>query len=161
MPAEEDGRLHDPAIRETFLEQIFTLRRWRDTLTGRKSMGGLVDFHTRHKLLLLSHSETIYREMGRLVAMGKQLAAGELFNRYEVLLQEALSLKTTVKKNLNVLSHMLGYFKKMLTVDEKQEVLEIIESLPRRIPAPDRTHHPVQPFCAQIRHRLSPNSRST
>ena len=76
VPVEDDGRLHDPVIRETFVEQIFTLRRWRDTLSGRKSMGKLVDFHTRHKLTILSHSETHYREMGRLVATGKQLPVG-------------------------------------------------------------------------------------
>ena len=86
-----------------------------------------MDFHTRHKLLILSHGQPIYREMGRLVASGKQVPAGELFDRYEVLLLESLKLKITVKKNINVLMHMLGYFKKEITSDEKQEVLEIIE----------------------------------
>jgi uncharacterized protein YbgA (DUF1722 family) len=38
-----------------------------------------------------------------------------------------MSLKTTTKKNLNVLQHMLGYFKKDLSRDEKQELLEIFE----------------------------------
>ncbi len=39
---------------------------------------------------------------------------------------EALKLKTTPRKNSNVLMHMMGYFKKELTSDEKQELLEII-----------------------------------
>jgi uncharacterized protein YbgA (DUF1722 family) len=40
---------------------------------------------------------------------------------------EALRLKATPRKNANVLMHALGYFKKQLSPDEKQELLEIIE----------------------------------
>jgi len=39
----------------------------------------------------------------------------------------ALRLRTTVKKNVNVLQHMMGYLKKELSSDEKQELLEIID----------------------------------
>jgi uncharacterized protein YbgA (DUF1722 family)/uncharacterized protein YbbK (DUF523 family) len=127
IPVEEDGRLHDPKLRENFIEQIFALKRWRETLAQKRSLGNLVDFHTRHKLLILSHSPNHFREMGKLVAAGKQLAIAELYAQYEGLLIEALRLKTTVKKNANVLQHIMGYFKKNITADEKQEMLEIIE----------------------------------
>jgi len=40
---------------------------------------------------------------------------------------EALSLKATVKKNVNVLHHIIGYFKKLISTDEKNEILEIIK----------------------------------
>jgi uncharacterized protein YbgA (DUF1722 family) len=40
---------------------------------------------------------------------------------------EALKLKTTVRKNSNVLQHLMGYFKKQLTADEKQELLEVFD----------------------------------
>ena len=66
--------------------------------------------------------------MGRLVASGKKLPTSELFERYEDMLLKALRLKTTVRKNTNVLQHMMGYFKKDLSGDEKQELLETIES---------------------------------
>src|SRR5210317_835399 len=68
LPVEEEGRLHDPRLRENFIEIIFTLKRWRAILSRGKTRGNLVDFHTRHKLLLLSHSPQIYRQMGKLVA---------------------------------------------------------------------------------------------
>lgn len=128
IPVEEEGRLNDPKLRENFIEQIFTLKDWRDTLTGRKSMGRLVAFHTRQKMLILSHSQKHYREMGKLVAVGKQLALSELYDQYEVLLMAALNLKTTVKKNTNVLMHILGHFKQQISADEKQEMLELIDN---------------------------------
>jgi uncharacterized protein YbgA (DUF1722 family)/uncharacterized protein YbbK (DUF523 family) len=128
IPVEDDGRLNDPLIRENFVLQIFTMKRWRDSLAGRRSMGKLVDFHTRNKLLLLSHSQKHYRLMGKLVADGKKLPIQELYHQYQQLLVEALRLKTTIKKHNNVLQHLMGYFKKQLSADEKQELLEVFDS---------------------------------
>ncbi len=127
LPVIDDGRLHDPGLRENFIEQVFTTSRWHEVLRQRKTMGRLVDFHTRHKLLIMSHSPKHYREMGRLVATGKQTPLAECYDTYESLLLEAMRLKTTIKKNTNVLQHVMGYFKKQLSADEKQEILEIID----------------------------------
>ena len=127
LPVEDDGRLNDPSIRENFILQIFTMKRWRDNLARKQSMGSLVDFHTRNKLLILSHSQKHYRLMGKLVAAGKKMPIKELYHQYQILLMEALKLKTTIRKNTNVLQHLMGYFKKELSGDEKQELLEIFE----------------------------------
>jgi uncharacterized protein YbgA (DUF1722 family)/uncharacterized protein YbbK (DUF523 family) len=127
IPVEDEGRLHDPKLRESFIESIFTLRRWREAILEKKSLGNLVVFHTQHKLLALSHSEKHYRAMGKLVAEGKKRPVNEFYAKYETLLLEALKLKTTVKKNTNVLQHMMGYFKEKLSKDEKQELLEILD----------------------------------
>jgi uncharacterized protein YbgA (DUF1722 family)/uncharacterized protein YbbK (DUF523 family) len=127
LPVEEEGRLHDPVIRENFIERIFTLKRWRDCLQGGRRFGRLVSFHTRHKLLILSHSTKAYQTMGRLVAQGKPRDSKAVFDAYEELLMDALSLNATVKKNVNVLQHMAGYFKKMLSQDEKRELQELID----------------------------------
>lgn len=128
LPVEEEGRLSDPGLRENFIERIFTLNRWRDIRHGKSSRKALIDFHTRHKLLLLSHSPKHYSEMGRLVASQKSMNLPILFSRYEALLMEALKLKTTPKKNANVLEHMMGYFKKNLSPAEKVEMMEIIHA---------------------------------
>jgi uncharacterized protein YbgA (DUF1722 family)/uncharacterized protein YbbK (DUF523 family) len=128
LPVEDEGRLHDPRLRENFIEAIFVLKRWREVRGERPSRGQLVDFHTRHKLLLLSHSPLHYREVGRLVARASELPLPDLYARYQTLLLLALGRKTTVKKNVNVLQHLLGFFKQQLSPDEKQELLEVIEN---------------------------------
>ena len=71
IPVEEDGRLHDPALRENFIEKVFVFKRWRDFSGESPGFGGLVRFHTRHKLLVMSHDVSLYRSMGKLVAEGK------------------------------------------------------------------------------------------
>ena len=127
LPVEDEVRLHDPQLRENFIERIFSLKRWRETLSKKESRGNLVDFHTRHKLLILSHSPKHYQRMGNLIAHAKDLPLKELYLRYQTLLMESLRLKTTPKKNANVLQHMMGYFKQELSPDEKKEVLEVID----------------------------------
>jgi uncharacterized protein YbgA (DUF1722 family)/uncharacterized protein YbbK (DUF523 family) len=126
LPLEEEGRLHDPAIRENFIERVITYRRWKDFLRNDGSPGGLVTFHTSHKLLLMAHSPDHYRRMGKLVAAAGQMERTALMEGYEGLLMEAMALHATVKKNTNVLSHIMGYFKKRLSPGEKRELVEVI-----------------------------------
>lgn len=126
LPVEEEGRLHDIGLRENFIEAVFVYRRWRTTVST-ATPKALVEFHTDHKLLIRAHSEKHYREMGRLVAQagGKDLST--VLQGYQELLMDAMRLKTTLKKHVNVLMHMMGHFKKMLSSDEKQELLELID----------------------------------
>ncbi|MGO8761767.1 MAG: YbgA family protein [Desulfobaccales bacterium] len=128
LPVEEEGRLHDPVLRENFIARLFVLLRWREFLAPGPNLRGLVAFHTRHKLLILAHSPNLYRELGRLAARAKELPLPELCRRYQSRLMEALRLKATPKKNTIVLSHLMGYFKKDLSPDEKQELREVIDS---------------------------------
>jgi uncharacterized protein YbgA (DUF1722 family)/uncharacterized protein YbbK (DUF523 family) len=127
IPVEEEGRLHDIHLRENFIERIFTLKRWRELLAEKRELRNLVKFHTRHKFLILSHSEKHYRMMGKLVAAGKAMSIERLYHQYETFLMESLKMKGTLRKNTNVLQHIMGYFKKDLSPDEKQELLEIIQ----------------------------------
>ncbi len=132
LPVEDEGRLHDPGLRENFIERIFTLKRWRDVLDRKESRGIVVDFHTKHKstkhkLLILSHSPRHYQATGKLVARARDLPLKQLYSQYQTLFMEALRFKTTSKKNSNVLMHMMGYFKEQLSSDEKKELLEVID----------------------------------
>jgi uncharacterized protein YbgA (DUF1722 family)/uncharacterized protein YbbK (DUF523 family) len=127
LPVEDEGRLHDPKLRENFVERLFTLKRWREVLEKKERRGSLIDFHTQHKLLILSHSPKHYQIMGKLVARAKDIPLKELYQQYQTILMEALRLKTTPKKNANVLMHMMGYFKEQLSSNEKQELLEVID----------------------------------
>jgi uncharacterized protein YbgA (DUF1722 family)/uncharacterized protein YbbK (DUF523 family) len=127
LPVEEEGRLHDPNLRENFIERIFVLARWREMLAKGVGRGNLVDFHTKHKLLILSHNPKHHQTMGKLVARAKEFPLKDLYGQYRTVLMEALKLKATPKKNANVLMHMMGYFRDQLSSDEKRELLDVIE----------------------------------
>ena len=127
LPVEDEGRLHDPGLRENFITRVFVMKRWRDMIADGLNVGKLVDFHTRHKLLILAHSQAHYRQMGPMVANVREYTPAEFFKAYLEILIQALALKTTPAKNINVLQHMMGYFKKQLTHDEKQELLDLLD----------------------------------
>ena len=127
IPVEEEGRLHDMILRENFIESVFVYRRWR-AVAKDFSLAKLVNFHTEHKMLLRAHSEKHYRELGRIVAQAGVLDPLELLDTYQEQLMAAMQLKATVKKHVNVLLHIMGHFKKQISSDEKQELLEVIDS---------------------------------
>lgn len=132
LPVEDEGRLHDPKIRENFVERLFVMERWREVRSDpRHELSRLVEFHTKHKMLIMSHSPKHLRELGKLVASPGEMRDRTLWELYQSSLMEALGLRATPSKHANVLQHMLGYFKKELSGDEKQEMLELIDALRR------------------------------
>jgi uncharacterized protein YbgA (DUF1722 family)/uncharacterized protein YbbK (DUF523 family) len=133
LPVEEEGRLHDAPLRENFIERIFCYRRWKDFLNDAPDYKKLVAFHASHKLQLMAHSQKHLSRMGKLVAAGKSTPREELLAEYEINLMEALALKATVKKNVNVLQHIIGYFKKVIGGDDKAELLRLIDNYARSI----------------------------
>jgi uncharacterized protein YbgA (DUF1722 family)/uncharacterized protein YbbK (DUF523 family) len=126
VPVEEEGRLCDPGLRENFIERVFCYRRYQNLLTGGVTRRALVAFHTTHKFLLMAHSQPHFQLLGRLVGRMDQYGPSELAGRYGGLFMEALAEKATVRKHVNVLQHILGYFKARLNAQEKAELLEII-----------------------------------
>jgi len=126
IPCEDEGRLQDPGIRENFIERVFVYSRWLALKKEGGFIKGLVEFHSDHKLLIMSHSVKHLRELGALVANPKKFRGGALPEEYFRILMDGLKLMATVKKHTNVLQHMAGYFKKELSSDEKAELAEVI-----------------------------------
>lgn len=146
LPVEEEGRLNDANIRENFIERIFAYRRFRVFEKRRPSVGDLVEFHRRHKFLLLSHSEKHLRELGRIVAAAKGKPRGEALQAYKEKFLEAMAVRTTVRKHVNVLQHLAGFFKEAIDAGDRKELADAIEryrrgEAPRLVPETLVLHH--------------------
>ena len=146
LPVEEEGRLCDPRLRENFIERVFAYRRLKDHFAGRWSAASLVAFHAAHKLSLLAHSTTAYRELGRLVADGGQRPRRELRQEYERLFMATLALPATPGRHANVLTHMAGHLKRTLDAASREELAECIEEyrtglVPLVVPVTLIAHH--------------------
>ena len=145
-PLEEEGRLNDARLRENFIERIFAHYRWTELLKSEPTPGGLVRFHTAHKLTLMAHSPKHYTEMGRLVAKAGTIPWDELSATYGALFMEGLALLGTRRKHVNVLQHLIGFLKTHLSSDDKQELLGLIEDyrqelVPLIVPMTLLKHH--------------------
>jgi uncharacterized protein YbgA (DUF1722 family) len=154
LPLEEEGRLNDMPLRENFIERIFAYYRWTEMLDKEATPGGLVKFHTAHKLSLMAHpgkgtrtgSNKHYNDMGRLVADAGKRDWDELNAEYGAMLMEGLGVMGTRGKHVNVLQHLMGYLKKDLSGEDKQELLGLIEDyrqglLPLIVPLTLLKHH--------------------
>jgi uncharacterized protein YbgA (DUF1722 family)/uncharacterized protein YbbK (DUF523 family) len=146
LPLEEEGRLHDMRLRENFIERIFVYYRWTRLLEEDPTPGGLVRFHTAHKLTLMAHSPSHYQAMGRLVAQAGSLTWEELVETYGRLLMEGLEVLGTPGKHTNVLQHLMGFLKEALSREDKAELLGLIEDyrqglVPLIVPLTLLQHH--------------------
>ncbi len=127
LPMEEEGRLGDPRLRENFIERVFAYHRWQQLVAGGYTAADLVAFHSRHKLVLMSHGIEQYRALGRLVAAAGTTPLEALANDYATIFMAALRRPATRLRHTNVLHHLLGYLKRQLDGADKAELLETIE----------------------------------
>ncbi len=126
LPVEEEGRLYDPGFRENFIERVFGYYRWQALASNGRSLRRLVEFHSQEKLLLLAHSESHVRRLGRVVAQAKRKSMGTVMEKYGRLFMEALGHRATTRTNTIVLRHMMVYFSTQLSSDERKELFGVI-----------------------------------
>jgi uncharacterized protein YbgA (DUF1722 family)/uncharacterized protein YbbK (DUF523 family) len=131
LPAEEEGRLGSPRLRENFIERVFVYRRWQELMAHGLTSSRLVEFHTRHKLALMAHDVEAYRELGRLVAQAGRRNLNEAGRDYLVQLMQAFQHLATPARHANVQMHLMGYLKNHLDADDKAELHGMIHAFRR------------------------------
>ena len=131
LPIEEEGRLNDAHLRESFIERVFAYRRLQGLWATRWTLRSLIAFHTANKMSLLSHDEPGYRRLGRLVATAKSFPRAELRERYQAGFMTALEKLATPGGHVNVMTHMLGHFSDRLEPLARQELLGVVEDYRR------------------------------
>jgi uncharacterized protein YbgA (DUF1722 family)/uncharacterized protein YbbK (DUF523 family) len=128
LPAEEEGRLSNPRLRENFIERVFVYRRWQELMAHGLTASRLVEFHTRHKLALMAHDVEAYRTLGRLVAQAGRRNLKEVGREYLARLMQAFQRLATPARHANVQMHLMGYLKKHLDADDKAELYGMIHA---------------------------------
>ena len=131
LPVEEEGRLQDPKLRENFIERVFAYRRLRNLFSGRWSAGQAVAFHTAHKLLLMAHSPSAYRTLGKLVAAVRKTPRKAFQDDYEQQFMAGMKAIATRGRHTNVLQHMLGYLRDRVDKASTGELVGLIEDYRR------------------------------
>jgi uncharacterized protein YbgA (DUF1722 family) len=130
LPVEENGRLHDPVLRENFVTRTFAYAHWQALVRAGLDRARLIEFHSRYKHLLMAHSIAHYQQTGALLADLKRDFAART-ERYLEALMAGLAIPATRRGHANVLSHMQGYFKKHLDGATRQELDALIHSYRR------------------------------
>lgn len=114
LPVEEEGRLNDAHLRDNFITRVFAYRRLAALRESAPRPAAVVEFHTAHKYLVLAHSPSAYARLGRLVAEVPRAPREAWLDRYGEGFMRALTARATTRKHVNVLQHIVGFFKKQL-----------------------------------------------
>ncbi len=127
LPVEENGRLADPSLRESFFNRVATYAHWRRLLAAGLRPAWLIDFHARHKYLLMAHSVPHYQRCGVLLSdlRGDWASIGA---QYFNCLMDGLARPATAAGHANALAHMQGYLKRRL---DSRETAALAESIAR------------------------------
>ena len=146
LPVEEEGRLNDAGLCDSFVTRVYVYARWKAMHRSGLTRAALIEFHAGHKLLVMAHSVTVYRELGRLLSdldRGDLEATASIYIRKLI---EALVKPATRKLHTNVLQHLLGYLKKDLDGLYRADLADTIDGyhrgdFPLAVPVRMLQHH--------------------
>jgi uncharacterized protein YbgA (DUF1722 family)/uncharacterized protein YbbK (DUF523 family) len=146
LPVEEEGRLNDPMLRENFIERVFVYYRWQRLIEDGLGVASLMEFHKRHKFILLAHNEEEYRKLGPLIAGVNNDNIQQVADEYLLRLMKSLAARSSRKRHTNVLMHVMGFLKNRIDSDDKQEMIEVMDSyrlgqVPLIVPVTLMKHH--------------------
>ncbi len=131
LPAEEEGRLNDPVLRENFVSRLYAWQRWLELRDAGLTAERLLDFHARHKYLVMAHSQAAYQRLGRLLSQLRGVDIDAHARSYLDEFMPALTRRVSPGRHGNVLHHIMGYLKRRIGPDDKAELVSVIDAYRR------------------------------
>lgn len=146
LPLEDDGRLNDPSLRESFLARACAYHDWKVMEKGGLSARKIIEFYSRYKYLVMAHHVASYKLLGPMLANAGKEPLEELAQEFIQTLMAALTHRATRRSHSNVLFHISGYLKRSLETEQRQRLAELIENyrtgkVPLIVPVTLLKHH--------------------
>ncbi len=127
LPMEEEGRLNDAHLRENFILRVYAHSYFRHEVLAHLTAHALLQFHSRYKYVLMAHSQTAYKALGRLLSDTGEQVIESLVKTYFGQFMQALAEPATRKNHANTMLHILGYLKRDVASSARQNIVEMIE----------------------------------
>ncbi|PWB77244.1 MAG: DUF1722 domain-containing protein [Candidatus Methylomirabilota bacterium] len=131
LPIEEEGRLHNPRLREHWIERVCAYHRLQSLWTTRWRIDDLARFHAAHRFALLAHAPPSYQRLRRLIARATALSQAVLRERYERGFMAAFTVSATRSRHVTVLRLLLGRVSDGLDEPAYRELLDRIHGYRR------------------------------
>ena len=146
LPLEDDGRLNDPGLRESFVTRACAYHDWKTLNEQGLTAHRLIEFYTRYKYLVMAHHVPSYKTLGPMLANAGQQPLAELAAEFIHTLMSALTQRATRRSHSNVLFHLSGYLKQRISNEQRQRLSVLIEDyrtgkVPLIVPVTMLKHH--------------------
>jgi uncharacterized protein YbbK (DUF523 family)/uncharacterized protein YbgA (DUF1722 family) len=103
LPIEEDERLHEPHLRENFLERVFIFSHWRSLLADGIEQESLLRFHQRLQLSLLARNDVVLETLNSVLPESPGPVPEPVARRYITRIMSILSKPPTREGHQNVM----------------------------------------------------------
>ena len=146
LPLEDDGRLNDPGLRESFVTRALVYHQWKQLRSEGLTAAKLIDFYSRHKYLVMAHHVPSYKQLGPMLADAGKQDLETLASEFIAVMMNALTQRASRRSHSNVLFHLSGYLKKKISSEERQRLKALIEQyrlghVPLVVPVTMLRHH--------------------
>jgi len=146
LPAEEEGRLNDPLLRESFVERVWARARLSQLFGGPWHLRDLIAFHARHKLQLMAHDPARAHRAGHLVAVARGRPDDEVRDEYTALFAGAIARRVSRARHCNAMHHAFGLVSGQLDDTRRHGLLATIDAyrrgeVPLSVPVTLLRHH--------------------
>jgi uncharacterized protein YbgA (DUF1722 family)/uncharacterized protein YbbK (DUF523 family) len=146
LPLEDDGRLCDPALKESFLCRVYLYHRWQKLLEDGLSATSLLNFYSDNKHLVMSHDYGALKKLGRLLSNAGKADIVSLGEELIADMMAALTRPARRGAQANTLQHIQGYLRKYISSGERKEMAHIIDryrvgEVPLVVPITLLRHH--------------------
>lgn len=131
LPIEEEGRLHNPRLRDNWIERICAYHRLQLLWTTRWRIDDLIRFHAAHRFVLLAHVPQSYQRLRRLIGRATVLSRAVVRERYERGFMMALTVPATRSQHATVLRHLFGCVSDRLDKPARRELFTRIQAYRR------------------------------
>ena len=130
VPRISEVDLENPAHRDHWLTRVFALAELHALASGGPRASGLYDFHARWKMVLMAHSETATRRVGRMLAgIGNPV---EAFGAYRGAFLAGLAEPASPGTHGNALRNLAGHLRKRLDPAARRRLSEAIDAFVAR-----------------------------
>lgn len=146
LPLEDDGRLNDPGLRESFVTRALVYHQWKQLRSEGLTAAKLIDFYSRHKYLVMAHHVPSYKQLGPMLADAGKQDLETLASEFIAVMMNALTQRASRRSHSNVLFHLSGYLKKKISSEERQRLKALIDQyrlghVPLVVPVTMLRHH--------------------
>ena len=126
LPVEEEGCLNDDKLYENFILRVYAYHNFRHEVLAEPSVHKLIQFHSSYKYVLMAHNQTLYKDLGKRLSSIDKNQLGQILIYYQANFMEALSHSASRENHTNTLMHILGYLKKTVCAEARQDINEVI-----------------------------------
>lgn len=126
LPIEEEGRLHDDKLYENFVLRVYAYHHFRHEVLNKPSVHKLIQFHSSYKYVLMAHNQALYKELGQRLANIDKHQLEDILIDYQRDFMAAISHSASRENHTNTLMHILGYLKKTVSAEARQDINDII-----------------------------------